>query len=105
MRAGRARWGLVVGVLGAVAPHPSLWAQALRAAFRLAERGWWRTWPPLPVPPAGYWAFRMETAYGGEAGRPEEGPGGAPEGALGCPEPHDVVGFLRWCREMPAVGR
>mgnify|MGYP003353646025 CR=1 FL=1 len=37
----------------------------------------------LPLPDPEYLAFRLETQYGSDA----------------APETHDVVSFLRWCRD------
>ena len=88
---GRASWA---GAVLAVAVRPSLWGVAARQALVLAEPGWWRRRPHLPLPPAGYLAFRSQTAYGGEGDRP--------------PAPQDVVTYLRWCRDArhwPAHGR
>lgn len=73
--------------LAAVAPRPHLWPVAVRTALRLAAPGWWRRWPPRPVPPTAYWRFRMETAYGGAA--------------TGPPSKADVVAYLEWCRTAP----
>ncbi len=67
-----------------IAARPELWPVAVVVAVRLAPAGWWRRWPPTPWPDAGYWRFRMETAYGGE---------GDAE-----PDPDDVREFLQWCR-------
>lgn len=64
----------------AVLRHPSLWA----AAWRLVPPQWWRRWPPLPLPPAGYTRFRTETMYG----------------SGGSLEPDDLVTYLKWCRSM-----
>lgn len=74
----------------AVAARPALWATALGQVVRLARPGWWRRWPPLPVPDADYLQFRLQTQYG-DASRQ--------------PEPGDVVAYLRWCREYPRVAR
>lgn len=71
--------------LRAVAGHPSLWPVAVATTVRLARPGWWRHWPPVPLPDAGYWRFRLTTAYGG--GHPDA-----------VPSPHDVRAYLRWCR-------
>jgi hypothetical protein len=60
-----------------------LWATALTQALVLAVPGWWRHWPPLPVPDPAYFRFRMLTAYGD---------------AEADPEPRDVLAYLRWCR-------
>jgi len=74
----------------AIAPHPSLWPTAIAQILRLAPRRWWRRWPPLPVPDAGYLRFRLQTQYG-DADRE--------------PEPHDLVAYLRWCRGYARVSR
>ncbi len=71
----------------AVLPHPTLWPTAARQARRLAAPGWWRRAPFLPLPPAGYLRFRMETAYGGHGDQ--------------LPVPQDLVTYLRWCRDFP----
>lgn len=76
---------LIGACLRAVLPRPSLWLTALRVVLRLAAPGWWRRWPPLPVPPVGYWRFRLVTAYGGD-------------GDPNLVSPADVVSYLRWCR-------
>ena len=65
----------------AVAGTPGLWPTAVRQTRALAAPGWWRHWPPLPVPDAVYLRFRLQTAYG-DAGRD--------------PAPEDVVAYLRW---------
>lgn len=74
------------GALGAVAVRPRLWPTAARQVVRLAPSGWWRRWPPLPVPDPGYLRFRLQTAYG-DADRE--------------PAPADVVAYLHWCRRWP----
>lgn len=73
-------------LLGAVALHPQLWVAATAEALRLAHPGWWRRWPPLPLPDPALWRFRIETAYGGDGDA--------------APDPDDVRSFLRWCRDM-----
>ena len=75
-----------VAVVAAVAVRPWLWPVAVAQVARLARPGWWRRWPPLPVPDESLWRFRMETAYGG-AGDAE-------------PDAGDVRTFLRWSRDM-----
>jgi hypothetical protein len=72
-------WARVVVL---VATRPWLWAVALRQLTRLARPGWWRRAPFLPVPDAGYLAFRWSTAYGAGA----------------SPRPTDVLAYLHWCR-------
>ncbi len=75
----------------AVVVRPSLWPVAARVLARLAAPGWWRRWPPLPLPAEGYWRFRLETAYGGP-------------GDDRCLEARDVVSYLEWCKSA-SVGR
>lgn len=70
-------------LVAAVLRHPTLWPTAVSQALRLAPRGWWRRAPFLPLPDPEYLAFRLETQYGSDA----------------APETHDVVSFLRWCRD------
>ena len=70
----------------AVARRPRLWGVAVAQGLRLAAPGWWRRWPPLPLPDPAYLRFRLQTAYGD----PERGPA-----------PGDVVAYLEWCRRFP----
>ena len=72
------------GALLAVLARPVLWSEAVSAARRMAPTGWWRSWPPLPVPPDAYLRFRQQTHAGGDG-----------SGALAA---HDLVVFLKWCR-------
>lgn len=74
----------VYRTLVAVAAHPGLWATAVVQVIRLAEPGWWRRRPFLPLPSPGYLHLRVVTMYGGDGSRPIE--------------PADVVTWLRWCR-------
>ena len=74
-------------VVRAVIGRPWLWPAAVVLAVRLAPTGWWRRWPPLPLPDVGLWRFRMETAYGGAGDR--------------APDERDVLSFVRWSRDMP----
>ena len=76
------------GAALAVVARPRLWGVAVRQALRLARPGWWRRWPPLPLPDPAYMRFRSQTAYGD----PE-----AP------PTPGDVVAYLQWCKEFGRV--
>ncbi len=77
-----------LAVVAAVARHPSLWATAASQARRLAAPGWWRRRPFLPLPDPDYLRFRLETQYGADR----------------APEPHDVVTYLRWCRQYGHLG-
>ena len=78
------RWCLAVA--RALVGRPSLWPVALRQVRRLAAPGWWRHRPFLPVPPAGYLAFRALTMYGD---------------AAQLPATADVLTYLAWCRTFP----
>ena len=70
----------------AVAVRPGLWPVAVVQARRLAAPGWWRRWPPLPLPDPAYLRFRLQTAFGDTGA---------------APAPADVVAYLRWCRRFP----
>lgn len=76
------RVGPLAATATAVLRRPSLWPTAVVQVRRLARRGWWRRAPFLPLPPADYLRFRLETQYGGDQ----------------VPEPADVVTYLEWCR-------
>jgi hypothetical protein len=73
-------------VVLAVAVRPKLWVAATRLGLRIAAPGWWRRWPPRPVPPPAYLAFRAHTALGGSSTE-----------SLSAAE---VVSYLEWCRRM-----
>jgi hypothetical protein len=84
-------WGpLALAVARALVVRPWLWGAALAALARLAPGGWWRRWPPVPMPDRAYWHFRTVTAYGGEG--------------EAVPSVDDVVDFLRWCRRTGRLG-
>lgn len=72
----------------ALAVRPDLWATALVQLLRLAAPGWWRRWPPVPLPDPAYLRFRLQTQYG-DAERE--------------PEPADLVAYLNWCRSYGRV--
>lgn len=61
--------------------HPAHAVVLLRAGWRLRRRGWWRHWPPVPVPPLDYWRFRLSTV------------GGSPEMVL---TPEALIEAARW---------
>ena len=69
----------------ALAARPRLWGVAAVQVGRLARPGWWRRWPPIPLPDPDYLRFRLQTAYG-DPNRP--------------PAPEDVVSYLEWCRGL-----
>jgi len=85
-RAGPISTPVIAAVVAAVVRRPWLWPAAVAEAARLARPGWWRRWPPLPVPDDALWRFRMETAYGGSGDA--------------VPEAEDVASFLGWCSTM-----
>lgn len=68
-------------VARALAVHPELWS----TAATLLPRRWWRHWPPRPVPPPAYRAFRAESMYGD---------------TRAVPRPDDLLDYLEWCRSM-----
>jgi hypothetical protein len=76
------------GAFAAVIARPRLWVTAAVQLARLAPRGWWRRWPPVPAPDPAYLRFRLQTQYG-DASRE--------------PEPADVVAWLEWCRRYGRV--
>lgn len=82
------RW--VVRAAVAVLARPDLWGTAVAQVLRLAVPGWWRRWPPVPLPDPGYLRFRLQTQYG-DAGRE--------------PDPRDLVSYLHWCRSYGKVSR
>lgn len=65
--------------------RPALIPHLLRAAWVFRARGWWRRPPFLPLPPADYLRWRMDTAYGD------------PDAV---PPPDDMLRYLRWAAEM-----
>lgn len=83
-------WSWLGRAAPALARHPELWGTAAVQCLRLARPGWWRRWPPLPVPDPGYLRFRLQTQYGD----PEREP-----------EPADLVAYLKWCRGYRRVSR
>lgn len=79
-----------VGAALAVVARPWLWAAALALVWRSAVPGWWRRWPPLPLPAPEYLRLRTETFAGSGSSR------------LGA---EAVVGYLEWCRRMGRLSR
>ena len=86
--------GVMLAIVISVLVRPGLWGVAVRQLLRLAEPGWWKHAPFLPVPPSGYLHFRLVTAYGGD---------GSPRSPRSTAS--DVVAYLRWCRSWDSVGR
>lgn len=71
-------------VLRAIMVRPNLWWIAGVEAVKLARPGWWRRWPPIPVPSESLWRMRMLTAYGKDGTSP--------------PRVEDILSYLEWCR-------
>jgi hypothetical protein len=44
--------------------RPALVPALLGLAWAARRRGWWRRFPFLPLPPASYLRWRLDTAYG-----------------------------------------
>lgn len=78
-------WNVCRRILGAALRRPSVVPRLLGAAWAFRARGWYRRPPFLPLPPADYWRWRMETVYGD------------PEAV---PDPDELARFLRWGAEM-----
>ncbi|MEI8050974.1 MAG: hypothetical protein WCI12_06025 [Actinomycetes bacterium] len=74
------------GTTARVLLRPWLIPAAIRGALAMAKRGWWRRWPFLPVPDDRYWAFRMETASGGD-------------GSI-LPTPDETLEVIEWTAQM-----
>ncbi len=79
-------WAVVVSVLR----RPRLLPIAVRTSLALVPTGWWRKWPPLPLPDRRWIAFRLETAYGDPRARPST---------------EDVGDYLVWARNMRFLRR
>lgn len=73
------------GVRRAFARRPDLWLEAARSSFAFAPNRWWRSFPFLPIPDAGYMAWRRFTAYGD------------PDRELSG---DDLIAFLEWRRRQ-----
>jgi hypothetical protein len=85
MSSSRPAVSLVPVVARAIGRRPWLWATALGTVLRLAEPGWWRRSPYLPLPNDRLWSFRMVTAYGRPTAQPDI---------------EDIVAYLEWCRSV-----
>jgi hypothetical protein len=79
-------WGrLVLALALRAAVRPRLALDLLGAAWSFRRRGWLRTPPFLPIPPARYMRWRMYTAYGDENA---------------VPPVEDVIRFVQWRRKL-----
>jgi len=70
---------------GLAVRRPRTGLALLRAAWRFRARDWYRRPPFLPLPPAGYLAWRSQTAWGDETHEPE---------------PDELRRYLDWVRRM-----
>ena len=77
--------GIYTRFLGLALRRPGLVPHMLGAAWAFRARGWWRRPPFLPLPPASYLRWRMETAYGDPAALPSD---------------DELDRFLRWASRM-----
>jgi hypothetical protein len=76
------RLDLPLAVVFAVAKRPSLWATAVKQAWRFRPSS-------LFSSPRAYVSFRMQTQYGSHPPLPTPGPAQVAE---------DTVSYLAWCR-------
>jgi hypothetical protein len=74
------RWAL-----GAIARHPGLWLEAMRALVALSPDGWWRTTPFVPRLDPAYAKWRVATAYGDETAEVSG---------------DDLIGYLKWRKQQ-----
>jgi hypothetical protein len=65
--------------------HPRLIGDMLRTAWVFRAANWYRRAPFLPLPPAEYVAWRLDTAYGSSAV---------------APRARDLENYLRWAVAM-----
>jgi hypothetical protein len=77
--------GLYRSMVALLARRPWLLPSLLGLAWATRRRHWYRQLPFLPLPPAPYVAWRMETAYGDRA----EAPG-----------PGEAARYLAWAARM-----
>lgn len=76
---------LVFALSWRAARNPRIACDLLSLLWAMRMRGWYRTPPFLPLPPAEYLRWRMVTAFGDEAS---------------LPSVSDVVRYARWRREL-----
>jgi hypothetical protein len=72
-------------MLGMLLRHPTLLPAVAGLAWTSRRRAWYRSFPFLPLPPAGFLRWRIETAYG----RPDA-----------LPPAEEALRYLRWARRM-----
>jgi hypothetical protein len=74
-----------MGLVGRALIDPRVARDLLSLAWAMRARGWYRTPPFLPLPPAAYLRWRMYTAFGNEDT---------------LPTAREVVRYARWRREL-----
>ena len=79
-------------IFGAVLVRPDLWVTAVRQIARLTPKGWWKSAPFLPVPPADYLEFRLVTQYGGGHGSSRP-----------VASTVDAIDYLEWCKQWNTI--
>ncbi len=81
---------LVLRMAAMALRRPRLIPYLLSAAWAFRARDWYRRPPFLPIPPASYMRWRLDTAYGDpDANPPEE----------------EIVRYLVWTARMRAMMR
>lgn len=63
---------LYLSLAGLALRRPRTVPHLLRAAWAFRARGWYRRPPFLPLPPASYLRWRLDTAYGDPSARPPD---------------------------------
>lgn len=85
------RYGSILRrIAGLALRQPGLAAGLLGAAWRFRARDWYRRRPFLPLPPAEYVAWRLDTAYGSTDA---------------VPGARELERYLRWAAAMRRGGR
>ncbi len=76
---------LTLALLGRAVINPRVALELAGLAWSMRRRGWYRSAPFLPLPPAEYVRWRMYTAYGDEHA---------------VPPVSDVLRVARWRRDL-----
>jgi hypothetical protein len=80
------RWTtLLFALVGRALIDPRVARDLLSLAWVMRARGWYRTPPFVPFPPAEYLRWRMYTAFGDETALPSAA---------------EIVRYARWRREL-----
>ena len=75
----------------AIIRRPYLWVAAITQLWRMRDKGWYKSFPFLPLPNEEYLRFRIVTAYGHED-----------------PSKYfisDLVTYFKWCRGWRMSGK